>query len=178
MARKKVRGLDEALDELFADYEKSLDKAMRYAGQEAKRDIRLEAEGCLGQYYLNYTPTWYDRTEQLGLSFVPYGAIKNTGKEIVVQTGMGYDPSRLDGLYYSNGSEQHQPVSGSMILENYLNGIHPRTNGYPIFAPVLEFDNVEDKESPNKHMDSYLEEYPDTFSNNVYKAFAKLITRR
>lgn len=183
MARKsKTRGLDKALDELFANYEASLIEAMKYAAKEARADIKLEVESCLGQYYSNYDPTSYDRTRslfdafELG-AFVPYKNVRRNGSNIVADAGVGYWPMMLDGLY-TDGSNQWRPVDGWWILDNYLKGIHPATDGSSyIGAPYTpHFDG--ESESPNYKMKKYLEEYGKTFNNNLLESFAKQITRR
>jgi hypothetical protein len=179
MAKKKVRGLDEALNELFANYEKSLAEAMVYAAREASREIKLEAESCLEQYYLNYSPTQYNRTESLLQSFVPYRKVHRKGQNVIADVGMGYDASRLNGVY--NGSIKWSPVDGSWVLQNYLLGIHPATNGGIVAGQVEYFEywdvDVGDR-SPTAKMKEFLEKYRDTFNNNILESFAKQITRR
>lgn len=183
MAKKaKVRGIDEALDELFANYEESLMEAMKYAAKEARREIKLEAESCLGDYYSNYEPTSYERTRSLFDAFAlnvfnPYMKVERSGQEIVADAGVAYWPMMLDGLY-DDGSNQWRPVDGWWILDNYLNGIHPATDGSSyIGAPYTPHFDGKDK-SPNEVMRKYLEGYGKTFNNNLLKSFAKQITRR
>lgn len=182
MARKvKVRGIDEAIDELFKDYKRSLMKAMKEASEQAKEEINRKARSCLHEYYWNFQssthePNIYERTGSLENAFIPYmrvGAFKNR-PYIRADVGMGYWPLMLDGVY--SGSNQWTPVDGEWVLENYLNGIHPTTDGsYYIGAPYLP---VQDKESPNQKMGEYLEEYVKTFHDNVLLSFAHQITRR
>lgn len=177
MAKGKVRGLDEALNELFANYEKSLTEAMKYAAKEAKREIKLEAESCLEQYYLNYEPTSYRRTENLLDAFRPYMDVRKVGSQIIADAGMGYWPIMLEGAY-NDGSNQWRPVDGWWVLDNYLKGIHPATDGSSyIGAPYTPRFDGEDK-SPNEIMRKYLEGYVDTFNNNVLISFAKQIKGR
>ena len=81
--------------------------------------------------------------------------------------GVIYDPLRLEGVYNSEASPQYQPVDGEYVLRNYLNGIHPRTNGYPILADEFIYDPKIDAESPNTTMQTYIEKYKDTFDQDV-----------
>lgn len=181
MAKAKVKHLDEAINRLFKRYESNLRKAMQTASDEAEFDIRLEAESCLARYYDNYDPNWYRRDERLIQAFVPYNYISKEHDKLVVKVGMGYDSNRLDGVYYSNGStkDEFNPVNSSWVLSNYLDGIHPTTNGYPLYADTLEYIPVQDDVSPNEHMNTFLQEYVETFNRNVLKSFAKyVITRR
>ena len=182
MARAKVKHLDEAIDRLFKRYESNLKKAMQTASDEAEFEIRLEAESCLARYYNSYSrPNWYHRTESLIQAFVPYNSISNNKDKLVARVGMGYDPNRLDGLYYSNASQKAEfnPVDSYWILSNYLEGIHPATNRYPLYEDILEYIPIHDDVSPNEHMNAFLKEYAKTFNSNVIKSFAKyVITRR
>lgn len=181
MARKtKVRGLEEEINRVFSRYESNLKKAMQEAAEEAEFDIRFEAESCLYRYYENYDTNWYGRTESLIGAFVPYNDIVKDKKNnaFVAIVGMSYDPSKLDGLYSSNASKQYQPVDSSWILSNYLAGIHPTTNGYPLYADTLEYIEVHDSESPDDHMDAFLQQYAKTFNNHVLKSFTKEVIKR
>ena len=177
MARTKVRGLDEALNELFANYEVALTEAMEYAAKEARSDIKLAAESCLESYYINYDPTSYRRTENLSSAFVPYMNVHRVGTEVVADVGMGYWPMMLEGAYM-DGSNQWRPVDGWWVLDNYLRGIHPATDGSSyIGAPYTPHYDGEGQ-SPNEKMKKYLEEYGATFNNYLIESFAKQITRR
>lgn len=175
MARKRVRGLNEALDELFADYEKSLTIAMKHAAEIAKEDIDWKARSCLHEYYENYDPRKYDRTYHLEDAFIPYMNVKRAGDSVEASVGMGYWPFMLDGVY-NDGSNQWRPTDGWWVLDNYLKGIHPTTDGDEhvgaAYIPIF------DSQSPDDKMESYLEKYVDTFNNNVLMSFAKQISGR
>lgn len=180
MARRaKIRGINEAIDELFEDYRGALIKAMKEATAEAKDDIEYKAKSCLYEYYWNFQPAthepnWYDRTGALETAFIPYMTLRGNKKIIEASVGMGYWPFMLDGVY--SGSNQWNPVEGEWVLENYLQGIHPTTDGSShIGAPYIP---VFDSESPTQKMEKYLEEYKETFHNNVLLSFVRQITRR
>ena len=182
MARKaKVRGINEAINEVFNDYKRALGRAMQDASKIAKDDIEFKAKSCLYEYYENFQPgvgepNWYERTDSLVNSFVPYMhiGVAKSRPYIRASVGMGYWPFMLDGVY--SGSNQWNPVDGEWVLENYLKGIHPTTDGSSyIGAPYLP---VYDLVSPEKKMETYLQEYVETFRNNVLLSFVKQITRR
>ena len=183
MARKKVRGLDEALNELFANYEQSLTEALTYAAEQAKKDIQVAEESCITDYYSNYDPTGYNRTFSLFDAFTlgmfyPYMRVdKTTGGGVRADVGVGMWPIMFDGLY-TDGSNQWRPVEGWWILDNYLRGIHPATDGSSeIGAPYTpHYDGK--GQSAHEKMGKYLEEYGKTFNNNLLESFAKQITRR
>lgn len=179
MAKAKVRGLDKAIDELFKNYEGALIKAMTYASEIARDDIDFKAKSCLYEYYWNFQPEThepnvYDRTGRLENSFVPYMNIGRVGEGIEASVGMGYDASRLDGVY--SGSAKWTPVDGSWVLDNYLKGIHPTTDGS--FLPGAEYIPIYDSISPDTKMEEYLNNYTTTFNNNVLVSFVKQLTRR
>lgn len=183
MAKKsKVRGLNEALDELFANYEESLTEAMKYAAEQAKKDIRAAEESCIEDYY-NYDPTSYDRTMSLFDAFaigvfIPYMKVGKTKKgNMRADAGVAMWPMLFDGLY-TDGSNKWRPVEGWWILDNYLKGIHPATDGSSeIGAPYTPHYDGEGK-SPDEKMKKYLEGYGETFNNSLIESFAKQITRR
>ncbi len=179
MAKAKVRGLDEAIDELFKDYEGALIKAMKYASIIAKDDIEFKAKSCLYEYYENFQPgkgdpNVYERTDSLINSFIPYMNIEHVGNGIEASVGMGYWPFMLDGVYH--GSKNWTPVDGGWVLNNYLMGIHPTTDGSTYQgAPYFE---VIDAVSPTTKMEKYLEDYTKTFNKNVLISFVKQISGR
>ena len=180
MARKaKVRGLDEAIDELFKNYDVALMEAMTYASEEAKYDIKFQAESCLYEYYANFQPgtgepNRYERTGNLINAFVPYMDVKHINTGIEASVGMGYWDFMLDGVY--GGSKKWTPTDSSWVLDNYLKGIHPTTDGSTYEgAPYFE---VVDQMSPTDKMGKFLENYVKTFNNNVLISFVKQITRR
>lgn len=180
MAKAKVKGLEEAIDSIFKRYDSNLKKAMEDAAKQAEDDINWEAKSCLYQYYDNYDPSWYDRTDSLIRAFVPYNKITTDKDGVKVSVGVIYDPSRLDGIYNSEASEKpfFNPVDSTWVLQNYLGGIHPRTNGYPLYGDELIYDPIVDSVSPDAKMKTYIENYKDTFDQNVLKWFARRLTRR
>ena len=179
MARKaKIRGLDEAIDELFKNYEGALTTAMSYASEIAKDDIEFKAKSCLYEYYENFQPgigepNIYNRTGHLEDSFIPYMGVKRVSEGIEASVGMSYHPSALDGVY--NGSAKWTPVDGWWVLNNYLMGIHPTTDGS--FLPGAEYIPVYDSVSPDTKMEKYLNDYVKTFNNNVLVSFTKQLMR-
>jgi hypothetical protein len=185
MARAKVKNLDAAIDRLFKQYNSNLKKAMEDAAKKAEEDIMWEAKSCLYRYYENYDPNWYDRTDSLIQAFVPVNEVivKKKENEIVARAGVMYDPSRLVGVYWTEGSDNDffNPVNATWVLQNYLAGIHPRTNGYPWYnlsdGEVI-YRPIQDAVSPDDTMKKYIENYKETFSQNVFDWFLDRVTRR
>lgn len=180
MAKAKIQNLDKAIDSIFKRYESNLKKAMEDAANEAAFDIGFEARSCLERYYENYDPNWYDRTNSLIQAFVTVNEVTKNKDEIVARVGVVYDPSKLEGTYYSEASNKDffNPVDAIWVLKNYLAGIHPRTNGYPLYGTELVYDPQVDTISPDTAMKEYIKKYTETFDQNVLKWFAKRVTRR
>ena len=175
MANQRIT-LNEAIDELMKNYENALKEAVEYASNEAVKDIYKQSMSCIEQYYESYEPTSYNRTDYLWNAVLPYvEPIKNTKDGLKSAVGVLYDPSRLENVYY--GSKKYSPVDGAWILENYLNGIHPATDGSTIPGEAFYYEIV-DTVSPTEKMKSYLDQYASTtFHNNILVSFAKQITR-
>lgn len=145
---KKNKSLDEALEkaveDLLKDEKKAMKEAIKFAVKEAKRDFMAKADSCLMEYYNEYSPHSYNRTNSLRQSFLPYEKLVTKGDVIEGSVGVQYSASRLQeyieanqpgsweredgslhGGYY--GSRNYQPVDAWWVIENYLEGIHPTT---------------------------------------------------
>jgi hypothetical protein len=173
---KRNRTINEAINELMQNYESALKEAVEYASSKAVKDIYQESMNCLEAYYDAYEPTSYERTDYLWHAILPYAEqIKHTKDGLVSVVGVAYDPSRLDGIY--NGSKQYSPVDGAWVLDNYLRGVHPATDGSPIPGAAYYYE-ISDLVSPTDTMNTYLNKYATTtFQNNILVSFAKQIAR-
>lgn len=180
MARRaKVRNLDEAIDELFKNYEGALTESMKYASEIAKDDIDFQAKTCLWEYYESFQPSTgepniYNRSGRLEDAFIPYKNVERIGNNIEASVGMGYWAFMLDGAY--SGSATWTPVDGDWVLDNYLKGIHPTTDGSTYKG--APYTPVYDPVSPDTKMEKYLNNYTKTFNNNVLISFAKQLMGR
>ncbi len=171
-----AKTIDKAIDELLKDYENIIVDAAKYATSRVCEDVYEYSMSCLDDYYENYQPTSYDRTDYLwqGLAISPYAENPRTvGGNIVSTVGVEYDSSKLDNIYRSNGSEQYQPVDGHWVLYNYLHGIHPITNGGRTSDTTVYFEVIDD-EAPWDKMRKYLKNtVPERFKSNIYTYFIK-----
>ena len=169
------RTLESAIDELMKNYENALKEAVEYASNEAVKDIYKESISCLERYYDSYDPTSYERTDSLWRAIVPYLTIRQDKDKITSSVGVEYDAARIDGVYY--GSKKYRPTDSSWILDNYLRGVHPATDGSSIPGEAFYYENV-DPISPTEHMTTYLNNYANTtFHKNIITSFAKQIKR-
>lgn len=175
MDMAKTNGLNSAIEELRKNYKQVLKEAVQYASKEAKKDVHNKALKCLEEYYMNYLPTSYDRSDSLRHAFLPYRSVKNTGNYLISIVGVEYDASTLEsyaGASY-NASKKYGRADASWVIDNYLEGIHPRTDGSSIVGGG-DYENQKwtDPISPTDKMEDYLLEYANTFDNNVYSYLA------
>lgn len=172
--------LDQAIDELLKDYKIAAKKAAEYATKKIKEDIYVKSLDVLQKYYDSYTrfsgePKSYVRTNRLQNAFVPFSKVDIHKNDVRCSVGIMYDYTRLDGYYY--GSKNYQPTDSEWIVNNYLEGIHPTTNGSPISSDV-EYIPVKDEYSPTFRMDGYLEMCKKRFSNYMMIAFMDQVLRK
>lgn len=173
MAKAKIKGLDKAIDEVYKNYKVSIKHAVNEAVEKAKDDIKLKAYSCLIEYYNDYPdPSSYNRTYSLSQCFVPYGVAYDNGDVITCDMGIDYDASMLMGEYY--GSQKYSPADPEWIIDNYLAGIHPRTDGSSIPGDGDYYNQryIGDF-SPSVEMQRFLDNYWFTFNNNLKKSLAK-----
>ena len=178
MAKAKIKGLDKAIDEVYKNYKKSIKHAINEAVAMAKDDVELKAYSCLVEYYNDYPdPSSYNRTYSLSQCFIPYGVAYDRGDIVTCDIGIDYDESRLIDQYY--GSKKYSPTDPEWIIDNYLAGIHPRTDGSPIEGEG-DYENQKyiGDFSPSVEMQRFLDNYWYTFNANLKKSLAKQILKR
>lgn len=177
MAKSKT--IDELINELLKNYKVALNEAVEYASDKAVEDIYKYSQNCLQEYYENYDPTSYNRSDSLWRAILPYLKIINNRNEIISRVGVEYNPFVLEAYVAGNpaysGSKAYTPVDGYYVLDNFLEGIHPATNGSRNLDDVVYFEII-DTESPTDKMEKYLNQYASTtFHNNILISFAKQI---
>lgn len=173
MAKATIKGLDKAIEEVYKNYKKSITKAAKEATMKAQSDIEIKAYSLLLDYYNEYPdPNSYDRTYTLSQCFVPYGKTTVKGDIISCEMGIIYDASKLEGQY--EGSEIYTPTDPEWIIDNYLQGIHPRTDGST--APGggnYENEKLYGSSQPAWNMQTFLDGYWVVFQNNLRTSLAK-----
>lgn len=159
----KAISIDEAINKIIENYSVNIKGAVEYASDKAVEDIYQYAFNCLDQYYANYDPNVYNRTDHLGDAILPYAAkIKQTKKQISSTVGIQYDSTPLEGVYYSYSTKYGATYKdgklvepghpdGWWVLENYLKGVHPATDGGTTYY------EIQDPRSPYDLMDEYLQ---------------------
>ena len=131
--------------------------AAKKIAQKIANDMHKEALNGLAYYYANYDPDVYERTYNLKNAIKPYYKDQSNNKTVSIEIGVVYDASYLDS--YVSNSWRHQSGdnwvsrnsnsfdwdSGNngtpdpeWILDNFLNGIHPRTTKNYVYSPVKD----------------------------------------
>lgn len=179
----KAKKISEAaIKEFKKNYSQIIEEAVAYATRKAEGDVYTKALSCLEEYYMSYDPESYKRNYNLENAFMPYERITKSDTHIISTVGVEYNPAALDGAYWSGsekyGAQKNQEghiveygrPDSNWILNNYLDGIHPTTNGYPKASGTtsVEYFEIIDLVSPSQKMQDYLEKYSDTFRDNVY----------
>lgn len=168
MADKFEDSMNKAIDEILANYTEAIYEATQKASDIALEEIYKYSFSCLDDYYNNYTPYVYDRTDNLGNAFIPHLKVNKTkynGKSAVMSTvGVVYDASQLNGVY--NGSKKYRPVDGAWVLRNYLEGIHP-DNVWGTSTSIKNVLGHTDVESPDTKMKNYLTKYQKQFDSDL-----------
>ena len=173
-----------ATEDLSKKYKNAMKEAVKVAAKQAEIDLMNKAKSCLEEYYDNYIPNRYDRTETLQYAFLPYSKIKFSEDKIRGSVGVEYSADMLaqfidDPVYYIGmdgipkirhvgyyGSSNYQPVDAWWVISNYLRGVHPATNGATTSEDV-EYYEIRDDKSPNKKMREFIKNYEQTFDENV-----------
>lgn len=175
----KTKDLDSAINELRKNYRTVLKQAVQYATEEAEKDVHRRALSCLEEYYSNYEPNSYDRSDSLRHAFLPYKSVKNNGHYLISTVGIEYNADALEAYAPSsyNASKKYDGrVDTEWVIDNYLEGIHPTTNGSRNPANV-EYIPIIDSVSPTQKMGEYLDSYAETFANNMYSYLAAYLVR-
>ena len=188
--------LNNAIDDVLKDYKSAMKNAVKVAVEQAKEDFMSKAKTCLEEYYDNYDPTErYERTETLQYAFLPYTKLKYKNDKISGEVGVEYSPHVLsqfieaqepyiaeDGVktykhigYY--GSRKHQPVDTWWVIDNYLRGVHPYTNGGTTSETAVYYE-IYDAVSPDKKMKTFIKEYGKTFDANVLSSLLEQVVNK
>ena len=173
----KTNSLETAINELRKNYRRVLREAVQYATEEAEKDVHRKALSCLEEYYDNYIPNSYERSDSLKHSFLPYKSVKSNGHYLISTVGIEYNSDALEAYAPSayNASKKYDGrVDTEWVINNYLEGIHPTTDGSrvpgeAVYMPMLDYV------SPTKKMGDYLNSYAETFASNMYSYLAAYV---
>lgn len=174
MAKAKIKGLDNAVQAVIERYNESIRIAVEEAVDRAKTDVELKAYSCLIEYYNDYPdPTQYTRTYSLKDCLVPYAKVAQKKKNVwSCDIGIVYDATRLEGTY--SGSQQYTPTDPTWIIDNYLAGIHPRTDGsFEVGGGDYENQRYVGNFSPSVEMQRFLDSYWFVLNTRIRQSLIK-----
>lgn len=179
------KALSKAVDDILKDYKAAMKEAVQFAAKQAEKDMMNKAKSCLEEYY-EFDPNRYDRTETLQYAFLPYSEITYGSDKITGSVGVEYSAEMLEQMmpppeysktgrlkhtgYY--GSAKYQPVDTWWVIDNYLRGIHPYTDG------GTEYYEIFDDESPNDKMNKFINKYAETFDQNVLAGLLTQVAKK
>nr|DAL08559.1 MAG TPA_asm: hypothetical protein [Caudoviricetes sp.] len=166
--------------------------ATKNAAKKIAKDMEKEALNNLNKYYDSYDPDVYDRTYNLRNAIKPYYSDNSNGSSVSIEIGIIYDASYLNA--YSSNSWFHQGGGSwvsrndstfnwqgqgngipdpEWVLNNFLNGIHPRTTTGYAYAPV------QDSKSQIQMMNEFIDnEVPKKIDAYMSAALLKDFTKR
>jgi hypothetical protein len=174
---KNANTAKDAANKMFKEYRNVLIDAVEHAAQKAQKDIHAKALSCLDEYYESYSPSSYDRTDSLRRAILPYLHMKQSNDNIITTIGVEYSPWILemftDDSY--SASKKYGQVDGDWVINNFLAGIHPRTDGssLPGEAVYLPKQTPSATEKMKTYLDNYLVIFEDNVNDYILKHYMK-----
>ena len=165
------------LNEIFKNVDKIVEDTVKEAGKKARVDMKNEAKKIVKHYYDEYPERKFEPSYSLYRSFESYDRTRNG----VINVGVEFMSSRIDGMHESNSrwhkegwpwqsidwknggpeeGKQYGAVESSFIMNNFWEGIHPKTlgNKYTGFTyyPIKKGKSPEELFSED--VESYMED--------------------
>lgn len=169
MVMAQNRTINDILQELKKDYQKVLLKAVEQATDIGCQDVYKFSMSVLEQYYESYIPSRYERTDSLQMATLPISEVKFLGNNIISTFGIEYDADILKSFAapsYYDASNKYGNVDGDWVIQNYLMGIHPATNGSSDPDTVV-YVPWQDAIAPDRRLKQYLKLYRSKFNENI-----------
>ena len=105
---------------------------MRQVAKRVEADFLEQAQTCLDNYYREYDPLVYDRTDNLRQNgFNPYKRYRRNE----IDVGVSFDPSRMDKYRSSDSISEYKAKPyiknvEELVVANAMEGIHGRPSVY------------------------------------------------
>ena len=171
----KAKTFDQAIDELLNNWSDAIGEAAVYATKKAEEDFYNHSMKFLEQYYDQYDPIRYKRSDSLRHAFVKFSNVKRHSKTIQCEAGVVYDAWLLEDYvgannnYAYDASKKYGQVDGDFVINNYLEGLHPYTSGSTEPGTPIQYHQYY---SPTSKMREEMENYGPTFQKNLLMSFA------
>ena len=172
----KVNSLSDAIQNMIDDVERATAFAGVFLKNKVQSDFENAAKTSVDKYY-SYKNGYYTKYGRQYRLYKVYDVKTDVYREkdnIVISTGVYMDSDKLEGLYHSNSSlhngsgpwESGGDVDEKYVFENFIRGIHPWTNGWPLTsATQLMYDEIKSKPSPDNYLNKYVDKYVDVYFN-------------
>jgi hypothetical protein len=146
--------ISEILKELEQKFKSVSRSAVESATDSALQDIYKFSMSTIDRYYSNYEPERYIRAYDLYNTITPIEKISVGGDTIVSVVGVGFSGGAVGGK--PGSSKYPGGADGNWIVENFLKGVHPITNGSPNPDSVY-YSEIVDGISPDSLLKKYLQ---------------------
>lgn len=119
-------------NQVAKDGKEKLRGVMKQVANRVEADFLEQAQTCLDNYYREYDPLQYDRTENLRRNgFNPYKRYRRNEIDI----GVSFDPSRMnkyrsDDTFSEYKSKPYITTREQLVVDNAMEGIHGRPSIY------------------------------------------------
>ena len=160
-----VGSIKDALKEVEKNYKSVILNAVQKSSDMALRDIYNFSMSVIDRYYANYDPNIYHRDYDLYDALVPINQVKDKGNAVQFVVGVGFDGDAVGGKI---GSNKWGTADGVWIIKNFLQGVHPTTNGATI-PEYVEYIEITDSISPNSLLQRYFGLYKTKLRNEIIK---------
>lgn len=168
-----VNSPEEALADMKKRGEAALQKAISKVADVGAKDVYQFSISCIDQYYANYSPSIYDRTYQLYNTVSPVCEVSSGGDSASAKIGVRFDAGALGWHSHRTFWGWEEGIANGHsadILNDFLDGIHPMTDGSPL--PGAASFVVQDGTSTDSLLDRYLRLYLRKMEQLVKSYFA------
>lgn len=168
--------LEDAVQKMIDNAEKAVQVAAVLTSQQIKKDFEKAARDTVDNYY-KYTNGIYTKNgRQYSLYAVPEIKVNVQSKKkgVVINANILMDSSKITG-HYSHGKNAKYAggVSSDYIFNNFMSGMHPWTNAWPLFgSEELEYELISgDGPSPDMFLTKYIKNYGETYAGKYFEKY-------
>lgn len=173
--------LGDAIQRLMDNAENAAAFASVALRNQIKKDFEKAARDAVDKYYeyQNGAYTKHGRQYRLYDVYTVAADSKKKGKGYTIDAAITMDSDILYGWYNSNSAKHNgtEPwkaggdVEADYVFKNFLKGVHPWTNGYPLNGvETLQYELREGPgPNPTEMLDQYLENYGERYLNKHFR---------
>lgn len=163
-----ARGIESALDDFKNDLRSIVVEASKNAAKKIQKDLIVKARENIQKYYGQYDPDVYERTYDLRNTVIHRGFINDNSTSDTINLEIGFYYDSMGPHTVRGGSSKYNGnADPEWILDNFVEGIHPRTSKNYIYNPYQA-------ESQNEMMDKFVDK---TMENKINKYMQSELVR-